>query len=125
MIQTSNPHAPATTAVQPTQPAPIRGGAMGVVQSSPAPANALAARIANPLDAGPMVPKYRVVQGGFCRLDQATVPIRAGKLLDETQYDLAELTRQGIRLELVELSAPVSAIVSIPMSETLSGAPVE
>ena len=98
---------------------------MGVIQSSPTPVNIADALIAKPRDAGPVVSQYRVVQGGFCRLDQATVPIRVGKLVDETQYDLEELLKQGIRLELVEPSTPISAIVSIPMGTLISGAPVE
>lgn len=54
----------------------------------------------------PRPPKYRVVNGGMVVMNGCRTQLRAGKELDSTQYDLAFLKRQGIRLELVVPDAP-------------------
>jgi hypothetical protein len=47
------------------------------------------------------VQRYRVVVGGHVMLDGVRVPMRVGKELDERQYDLALLRRQGVKLDLI------------------------
>jgi hypothetical protein len=46
--------------------------------------------------------RYRVVNGGRIMLGGALTVLRPGKELDERQYDLRELKKQGIRLEEVK-----------------------
>lgn len=52
----------------------------------------------------PPPPKYRVVEGGWAVLDKCRVPMRQGKIVDDTQYDLDVLRSQGIVLERFDSS---------------------
>lgn len=84
---------------------PMRGGALGVLSSVGAAQRAPVA----PFPSSPTVAQFRVVQGGWCQLDKCRVPIRAGKIVDETQYDLSELRRQGITLAPLEEASTEAA----------------
>lgn len=95
----------------PTHNAPkVAGGASGVpmgqadVMLSPPPQPGAMMGKRPP---GPKPKRYRVVNGGYIVFNGARTVLRAGKEIDETQYDLVMLERQGIILKA--LDAPVSA----------------
>ena len=96
------------------QPVPMRGGAQGVLQRSAMTPSASTSAI-TPDEAAPKVPQFRVTVGGWCQLDKMRVPIRVGKIVDETQYDLVMLQQQGI--ELVPLDPPVASSTAPVVSE--------
>jgi hypothetical protein len=88
-----------------TQTAPkVAGGASGVpgtpadVTLSPPPT---AGAMMGKRPPGPRPKKFRVVNGGYIVFNGARTVLRAGKEIDETQYDLAQLERQGIILKEV------------------------
>lgn len=56
---------------------------------------------------GPKVRRYRVVTGGFLMHNNCRVAMRAGKEIGEHQYDIAQLKKQGIRLEEITDDEPV------------------
>jgi hypothetical protein len=89
-----------------------RGGSAGVIQQMQAQQllgqTALAPSAVRPADCKP-APQFRVINGGMCMLDNMRVPIRQGKLLDESQYDLGKLRAQGIILELVPVEGDPTA----------------
>lgn len=97
---------------QPTpQPAPVRA-THGILTKDTGNVRAVQhAHIPHP-------PRYRVTVGGWCQLDKCRVPIRAGKIVDETQYDINELKAQGISLE--PLDAPEPAVMPPPIESTLA-----
>ena len=100
-----------TDATTTTVGAPNRlpGGAAGVPEAAkpalpapPSPVGSMAGR-----GPGPKPKRYRVVNGGSIVQNGCRTPLRAGKEVSNTTYDIAALRRQGIKLEeLADEQAP-------------------
>lgn len=89
----------------------VPGGASGM----PTPQGAIAPPV-SPAAAsflgrgpGPRPKKYRVLNGGMVMFNNSRTPLRAGKEVSEQHYNIAELKKQGIRLEEIvdEQAAPI------------------
>jgi hypothetical protein len=88
------------------------GGASGVPGSAgESPVRAVTAAAPGP---GPRQRRWRVVNGGFVMFSGCRTAIKAGKEVDDRNYDIPALRRQGIRLEEVvdehEEPAPAPAV---------------
>ena len=81
-------------------PATMPGGAAGVPQS--VTANTATVKATTPLArgaAGPKPKRWRVLNGGLIVHGGMKTVLRAGKEIDDSNYDLRMLRKQGIRLE--------------------------
>jgi hypothetical protein len=58
---------------------------------------------ANPVREGPKVRHWRVMNGGMVMYEGAKTPVRSGKIYAENTVDMANLKRQGIVFEEVEM----------------------
>lgn len=92
-------------------PPPMRGGSAGVIPSqAPKLAHQQGHVIANatrPERAGaPTSRKYRVLNGGYIVERGFRLAMLAGKVIEDTQYNVEDLRVQGIQLEEILPPAP-------------------
>lgn len=85
-------------------PPPMRGGSAGVIPSqAPKLAHQMGHVVASavrPERAGaPVARKYRVLNGGYIVERGFRVAMPAGKVIEDTQYDIEALRTQGIVLD--------------------------
>ncbi len=94
-----NPPTTPTTKLPDSSPARVPGGASGVPQVGAAvPSNPAAAAFLG-RGPGPIPKRYRVINGGMVMMTNVRTTMRAGKEISEKDYDIANLRRQGIKLE--------------------------
>lgn len=113
---------PASDTQVPSVPNKPPGGAPGVVLSSPV----IPAPVAAPQKpAGGAPPKkrtrYRVLNGGKVTFAGHLTTLKAGKEIDDVQYDVPQLRRQGIRLEILQDEDEEQAAPAGPVAESPQG----
>lgn len=95
---------------------PMRGGTAGVIPSqAPRAASQQGHVVGNATrperDGAPKSRTYRVVNGGHVVLNGFRVAMRAGKIIENTQYDVQGLLDQGLVLDEIDPQpAPVAVV---------------
>jgi len=101
---------------------PMRGGTAGVIPAqAPRASSQQALVVGNAVRAeregAPKSRTYRVVNGGHVVISGFRVAMRAGKLIENTQYDVQGLIDQGLVLDEINPPPVVAPVVEKPADD--------